>query len=688
MSDYVFRLFSSQEWVPRSHCGLWTPDLMWMHLVSDFLIWASYMAIPTALVYFTFRRRDIPFHWMFWLFGWFIVSCGFTHFVELFAFTSPMYRLAGVLKALTAVASVATVVALIRVTPRILATPGLGEILAGLDRETLERRRAEARIVELNRDLKQRADELQTLLDLTPVAIAFARDRECRDIAMNRACAELLGLPPGANASKSGPSAEGLPFRVLKDGVELAPDELPMQRAAATGRPVTDLTVQLERRDGRTYHLLENAAPLFDEKGAVRGCVGAFVDITRRVEEEERRRALEARLLETQRRESLGALAGGVAHDFNNLLVGVLGNAELARDALPQGSPAIPLLERIMRSAQAAANLTRQMLAYSGKGRFLVERLDLSSLVSDMIALLEASISKKAVLRCEFEPGLPAIEADRGQISQVVMNLLVNASEAIGDRPGTITLRTRRVDLTPEELRTLSAEPECRPGPFIVLEVKDDGCGIPADARDRIFEPFYSTKFAGRGLGLAAVQGIVRSHGGAVRVESAPGEGAAFSVYFPVAGQLARPADNPVAGQDPPERLGRQGRAVVLVADDEQIVRDLVRQMLEVSGYTVIVVNDGVAAVEAVRHRDGEIDVAVLDLTMPRMSGDEAMREIHRFAPDLPVILTSGYTEQDAVHRFQDGGRVGFIQKPFGRDALLAKLGAALQRTRPGDPPP
>lgn len=687
MSDYFFRLFSSQEWVPRSHCGLWTPDLMWMHLVSDFLIWASYMAIPTALVYFTFRRRDIPFHWMFWLFGWFIVSCGFTHFVELFAFTSPMYRLAGVVKALTAVASVATVVALVRVTPRILATPAIGEILAGLDRETLERRRAEARIVELNRDLKRRADELQTLLDLTPVAIAFARDRECRDIAMNRACAELLGLPPGANASKTGPTAASLPFRVLKDGVELAPDELPMQAAAATGRPVSGVTVQLERRDGRICHLLENAAPLFDEKGAVRGCVGAFVDITSRVEDEERRRALETRLLETQRRESLGALAGGVAHDFNNLLVGVLGNAELARDALPPSSPAIPLLERIMRSAQAAASLTRQMLAYSGKGRFLVERFDLSSLVRDMIALLEASISKKAVLRCEFDPDLPAIEADRGQMSQVVMNLLVNASEAIGDRPGTITLRTRLVELTPEMIRGLLAENDCRPGRFIALEVADDGCGISADARNRIFEPFYSTKFAGRGLGLAAVQGIVRSHRGALRVESAPGEGSVFSLYFPVAGQTSPSADDPAASQDSPERRGRGGRAVVLVADDEQIVRDLVRQMLEVSGYTVIVVNDGVAAVEAVRERDGEIDVALLDLTMPRMGGDEALRGIRRLAPDLPVILTSGYAEQDAVHRFQGEARVGFIQKPFGRDTLLAKIGAALQRGEPGDPP-
>ena len=270
----------------------------------------------------------------------------------------------------------------------------------------------------------------------------------------------------------------------------------------------------------------------FVEQGGTPLALALMTDITERKQAEER-------LRQTQKLESLGLLAGGVAHDFNNLLVGVIGNASLAQELLPPGNPAAELLDGVIKTGEQAAHLTRQMLAYSGKGRFVVEALDLSALIPEIGGLVRPSISKKIALHFDLEEDLPPIEADRGQIQQVFMNLVLNAAEAIGSHDGLISVRTGVQNVDDAYVRLHPEAAELKPGEYVFLEVRDTGCGMDDATRAKIFDPFFSTKFTGRGLGLAAVAGIVRGHKGAISVTSAPGQGSCFTVLFPAAARGA-----------------------------------------------------------------------------------------------------------------------------------------------------
>ncbi|MBN1433216.1 PAS domain S-box protein, partial [Candidatus Fermentibacterales bacterium] len=304
-------------------------------------------------------------------------------------------------------------------------------------------------------------------------------------------------------------------------------------------------------------------------------------DVSERKRAEEQRLQLEAQIQHAQKLESLGVLAGGIAHDFNNLLMGILGNAGLALMEMSPESPAKKTVERIETAALRAAELTNQLLAYSGKGRFLVEPVVLSKLVEEMAHLLKAVISKSVVLRFEFDPSVPQIEADATQIRQVVMNLIINASEAIAERSGVITVRTGCVEADEDYLADAWMRDELEPGTYAFLEVSDTGCGMSQEMVSRIFDPFFSTKFSGRGLGLAAVLGIVRGHKGAIRVYSEEGKGTTFKVLLPcssetVIGHVAR-SGLPAGTWEPGGR--------VLIADDEETVRTVTRLILEKLGF-------------------------------------------------------------------------------------------------------
>jgi PAS domain S-box-containing protein len=400
-------------------------------------------------------------------------------------------------------------------------------------------------------------------------------------------------------------------------------------------------------------------------------------DVSERKRAEEERRQLEGQMQHAQKLESLGILAGGIAHDFNNLLVGILGNASFALTELPHGSPARQSLCEVEIAARRAAELTNQMLAYSGKGRFVVERLDLSSLVEEMAHLLHSVISKKAVLKFEFEDDLPAVEGDPTQIRQVVMNLITNAAEAIGNHHGVIAVRTTTVqadrDLLPEfYLGDGLAAESCA-----CLEVSDNGCGMDAETKSKIFDPFFTTKFTGRGLGLAAVLGIVRGHRGVINVDSEPGRGTTFRVLFPAASgsaQLIEPSDG-----EQPASSGWRGRGGILVVDDEKAVQKVTKKILERSGFTVLTADDGRHGLEIFRQHAGEIKAVLLDLTMPHMDGEEAFREMRRLSADVRVILSSGYTEQEAIDQFKGMGLAGFIQKPYSPEALIGKFREILE---------
>jgi two-component system, cell cycle sensor histidine kinase and response regulator CckA len=467
---------------------------------------------------------------------------------------------------------------------------------------------------------------------------------------------------------RTGRNAVGEPcYRALHDRTEKCP-WCPNDIIQQGRSHVWEMT---SPKDNRCLHA--SNTPIFRADGTI-SKMAIIRDITAIKQAEEQRRKLEARVLQVQKLESLGILAGGVAHDFNNLLVAVMGYAGLAQSEIAPDSPAQLSLRRIEQAAQRAAELTGQMLAYSGKGHFSVGPVHLSRLVEEMADLLLASVSRNAVLRRDFPANLPLIQADATQVRQVVMNLITNASEALSEAGGVITLRTGATEIG-ESDRT--AHYECydlAPGPYAFLEVSDTGCGMDAVTRAKIFDPFFTTKFTGRGLGLAAVLGIVRGHHGAIRVDSTPGRGTTFRVLFPVARARAE-RDAPPQPATLPQ--GEQG--TILVVDDEEIVRSLAQTALERAGFRVLVAGDGPAAIELFRQRHAQIDGVVLDLTMPRMGGAEVFRELRAIDSGVRVLLTSGYNEQDATRRFSAADLAGYIQKPYRPAALVDAVNAAIR---------
>ena len=416
----------------------------------------------------------------------------------------------------------------------------------------------------------------------------------------------------------------------------------------------------LRRKDGKTRLMLLSARRL--EIGGQPAVIFAGRDITEK-------RAMEQQMLHTQKLESLGVLAGGIAHDFNNLLTGILGNADLALRELSPVAPARENLEDIGTTARRASELCRQLLAYSGKGRFVVQPVDLAELVREMGHLLAVSISKKATLQYHFADNLPAVEADATQLRQVVMNLIVNASEAIGDDTGVVSVNTGSFHCDANYLRGCYGGPGTHPGDFVFLEVSDTGPGMDRGTIEKIFDPFFTTKFTGRGLGLAAVLGIVRGHRGAIRVYSEPGRGTAFKLLFPAsAGQALQP------DRSQPEPPAWKGEGLILLVDDEEAVRKVGRRMLERSGFTVITATDGRDAVDQFERNQNRVRLVVLDLTMPRLDGEACFRALRQRQPEVKVILTSGFNEQEAINVFAGKGLAGFLQKPFTSQELLAKV--------------
>ena len=391
-------------------------------------------------------------------------------------------------------------------------------------------------------------------------------------------------------------------------------------------------------------------------------------DISARRAAEAQRRSFERKLQEKQKLESLGVLAGGIAHDFNNLLTAILGNASLASMDAGEGSPLQPLLGQIEKAGTRAAELCRQMLAYSGRGRFVVQPIDLNSIVQGT-NLLQGSFSKKAVMHFQLAPELPSVLADPAQMRQVVLNLVTNASEAIGDRGGSIVVSTGVRHADAAYLATTQLAPELPEGDYVFLDVRDTGAGMSHEVQARIFDPFFSTKFAGRGLGLAAVLGIVRGHDGAIKVESELGKGTLIRVLLPRAEGVSNLAEEARHSAD-----GWRGSGTILLVDDEETVRATVSRMLELFGFSVLIAEDGDVAVEMFRAQGRDIVLVLLDLTMPRLNGEEALQQIRAMDPSARVLLMSGFDEDEVLSRLNGDRAVPFLQKPFQPSGLRDKL--------------
>jgi signal transduction histidine kinase/HAMP domain-containing protein len=388
---------------------------------------------------------------------------------------------------------------------------------------------------------------------------------------------------------------------------------------------------------------------------------GTVMDITERKESE-------AALLQGQKLESLGVLAGGIAHDFNNLLAALRGNLDLARAKLEGDSETTSYMAKSEKILDKAANLTRQLLAYSGKGHFQLKPMDLSLQVREMGHLLSVSISKKVELRYEVLEGLPAIIGDTSQIQQVVMNLVINASEAIGDQGGFVRIRTGLETFGDTDPGGLYATQGLAPGSYVFLEVQDNGHGMDARTLERIFDPFFTTKFHGRGLGLAAMLGIVKGHKGGIKVDSEVGRGTTFKILFPSTDSRP-PAPPPV-----PSSEGYRGTGRVLVVDDEPDIRYAAFDILEHLGFEVVVASDGEEGLARVAEHRGALRLILLDLTMPRMNGIQCLKALRAVDPEVPVLMTSGFSETECTEELAGLGLSGFIQKPYSLASLKAKL--------------
>lgn len=399
---------------------------------------------------------------------------------------------------------------------------------------------------------------------------------------------------------------------------------------------------------------------------------------TRTAAEIERRRSdrrqkeMEEQVRHAQKLESLGVLAGGIAHDFNNLLMSIMGNAELATMDIAADSPSHERIGEIEAATQKAANLCRQMLAYCGQGRFVVASVNLTQVVEEMQQLLQASLSKKIDLKLELDKSLPAIDADAGQMRQTIMNLVSNASEAIGEEQGQVTIRTYVHILEESDLRESFLENDLPKGAYVCLEVSDTGVGMSAETREKIFEPFFTTKFTGRGLGMAAVLGIARGHRGALKIESDLGVGSSLRLLLP-------PSEReviPLVDKTKDSKWKSSGKA--LLVDDEEQVRHLCAKMLNRIGFEVIAVKDGREAIDAFQKWHSELRFVILDMSMPKMDGSEAFAELKKINADVPVIIASGYSQQQISEEFADKMPEGFIQKPYGAAILTDKIRSVL----------
>jgi PAS domain S-box-containing protein len=467
---------------------------------------------------------------------------------------------------------------------------------------------------------------------------------------------------------------EALTFEAVQELVH--PEDLGILKDAVSKalqhQPAEQIEYRITRRNGTPHIVRTWSEASYDESGRLIQLRGATQDVTQRKLAEDDRLRRQQRLLQAQKRESLGVLAGGVAHEFNNLLMGILGNVELAQLELPDSSPIRSDLDEIELAAKRAADVSRQMLAFSGKGKIEPQVINLVDVVQGMRHLMRATISERIKICFDLDPNLPTVEVDVAQIQQVVMSLTTNAVEAIGGDSGAITISVGRVECDEASLGKLSVgdDQNLVPGTYVFLEVSDNGKGMEKEISSKMFDPFFSTKFTGRGLGLAAVLGIVRSHGGAISAESKPDHGTWVRALFPA--QL--PDAEAMSGKELPEPQEQRTTGTILVVDDERTVRAVVRRMLERIGYRVLTSADGDEAVELLRRHPDTIQGIILDLTMPRLSGEQAFRKLQRIRHDIPIIVASGYSERESMQRCAGLDPAAFIQKPFRFSTLESML--------------
>ncbi|MFQ5805276.1 MAG: PAS domain S-box protein [Phycisphaerae bacterium] len=535
------------------------------------------------------------------------------------------------------------------------------KILVGFARDVTERKRAEEALARLSREQK-------LILDSAAEGIA-GLDREGNISFINPAAARFLGASSG---ELIGRSAHAVFWRSDRRLANCDAPNCPICAVLKNGSRSLGLDGEFSRTDGTRFPV-ECSITSMQAGSDVIGAVLVFKDITKQRRAEEERRSLEAQVQQGQKLESLGLLAGGIAHDLNNMLAGIQGNACLALSEAAEERSVRDRLQRIVGVCERASKVIRQILAYAGHVTCDAGPLNLNELVEDMKEFMRAAVPKAITLDTKLAPELPIIQADGGQLQQVIASLLVNAVEAIGDATGRITLATERIQLSDADSKRAFPAQDLTPGQYVCLHVEDTGRGMSAETAQRIFEPFFSQKGVGRGLGLAAMRGVIRAHHGGVRVESELRGGTCFTIVFPA-------LEQPVAASSGPQPQARLAAgSTVLVIDDEHEVRDVIKDMLTGRGLRVLTAKDGTRGIEVFKQQADTIDVVLLDMAMPGRSGEEVLQEILAVRPDAKVIVSSGFIEEGVSARFGDAKPAAFLHKPFTTDTLMESIGGVLQ---------
>jgi PAS domain S-box-containing protein len=686
LMEFFAKLFS-RDFMPHGVCYLWDPVVLWLNVISDGLIAAAYYAIPFLLFRFARARRDITFQWVFVAFGAFILACGTTHLLGAVTVWAPVYRLDGVVKAITAAASLATCILLVPIIPRLIALPSpaqLADANQRLEREIEARRSAEAAVRSVNAELETRVAartaeleraqaRLRRLTDALPQMV-WVLDENGVAQYFNGRWTEYTGVATRDHDSLFATVHPDDRQAILANWRECIHTGLPLE---------TEYRVR--RHDGEYRWFLAHSVPVADENGRIEQWLGSLTDVDdkkrhaesvanalKRVEAEmERRKTLERQLMQAQKMEAIGRLAGGVAHDFNNLLTVILGYTELLAVELRSSPSGTEFADEVRNAAQRATALTNQLLAFGRRQTTQPAPLDINQAVLGIERMLRRIIGEDITLETHLAPSVPTIMADPSQLDQVVMNLAVNARDAMPDG-GALILETASIEIGEEASERYVSLPA---GHYAMLAVSDTGIGMDAETRAHLFEPFYTTKEVGKGtgLGLAIVYGVVKQNGGEILVYSEPGHGATFKIYLPA---TDAPIEDSLAASLP---VLLRGTERILLVEDDVAVRGLVERMLERQGYDVTACGNPRDAL-AILHSDETFDLMMTDVVMPGMGGVELAAAARKLAAGLRVLYVSGYTAGGIAHRGVLDPSCCFLQKPFTTAALATKIREALDR--------
>ncbi|MBU0484967.1 MAG: PAS domain S-box protein [Proteobacteria bacterium] len=662
MFEYFDRLYDSTDFMPHGDCLVWDPSLLWQHAGSDIVTGIAYYLIAAILFYFILRRRDIPFFWVFLLFGAFILSCGTTHFMSAWTIYYPSYWTEGIIKTINAVISFGTAIILFPLMPRLLSLPSL--------------KKANAEIAELNSKLHEQVQELtienrkriaaesrlqesNTLLNAVMEGATdaiFVKDLNGQYVLANTATCRAIGKSHEEIIGRSDlelfppDSAQviiGVDLRVMQKGEVVSTEE------------------RLATAYGDTTWWLASKSPLLDQNGKITGLIGMSRNITERKKAEIETKNLEIRLSQAQKMEAIGTLAGGIAHDFNNILSVILGYTEMAHEDAPAGTRLKNDLEKVLIAANRAKELVKQILAFSRQAQ--VERfpLQIQPLIKEGLKMLRSSIPSTISITEDIDPKCGTILADPTQVHQILMNLCTNAYHAMEETGGNLSVSLKTTFIGPDDQSLLS---QVKSGEYVEFTVADTGVGIGPDIIERMFEPYFTTKGIGKGtgMGLAIIHGIMKDYGGAVTVESRFGEGTTFHVYFPVVDQEFLPAR-----KESEDIKGGQER--ILFIDDEELLAEMGKDMLERLGYRVTLRRSSLEALATFQNTPDEFDLVITDQTMPEMTGADLARRMMQIRPDLPIILCTGYSNLIDEDSAKGLGIKEFALKPLTKE-VIAKL--------------